>query len=316
MLRQFGAEEIEAALDYDVLADALADAFRKAEVEAPLRHAHDVGTDEAPGHLLIMPALRRGVRFGVKLVNVFPQNGAKGLGAVNGVYVLFDGTTGLPLAVLDSDALTNRRTAAASLLATRMLARPDAAVLLVVGTGRLAFHLARAHARGRSLSRVLVFGRDPGKAKDLARRLAGEGLPAVPAIDLDAAVGEADIIACATTSRVPLIRGALLKAGAHVDLVGAFRPHMRESDGALVARARVFVDTRGAALKEAGDLVQARDEGAFADADVVGDLYDLCAGRVAGRGGPDEITLFKSVGTALEDLVAAEMVLAAEEGRA
>lgn len=313
MLRQYGPEEIHRALDYDALADALADAFARAEVEAPLRHAHDVGTEAAPGHLLMMPAFRRGVRIGVKLVNVFPQNGARGLGAVNGVYAVFDGSTGLPLAILDSDALTNRRTAAASRLAARYLARPDSATLLVVGTGRLAAHMARAHARGRSLARVEVFGRDPAKAEALAGRLAEEGFPAAPVTDLDRAVRDADIITCATNSRAPLILGEKVKVGAHVDLVGAFRPHMRESDGALIARARVFVDTRTGALKEAGDLVQARDEGAFADNQLVGDLYDLCSGRTTGRGGPEEVTLFKSVGTALEDLVAAEMVLAAAE---
>lgn len=318
MLRQFGAEEINAALDYGALADALAAAFVAAQVEAPLRQVHDVGTPAAPGHLLVMPALRRGARLGVKLVNVFPQNGPKGLGAVNGIYVLFDGTNGLPLATLDSDALTNRRTAAASLLAARHLARPDAETLLVVGTGRLATHLARAHfARahlaGHPLSRVLLFGRDATKTTALAGLLAQEGLPAVPAADLDRAVAEADIITCATTARNPLILGGKVKAGAHVDLVGAFRPDMRESDGALIARARVFADTRAGALKEAGDLVQAKAEGAFADDDLVGDLSDLCAGRVRGRLTPDEVTVFKSVGTALEDLVAAEMVLAASE---
>lgn len=314
MLRQFGAEEINAALDYDALADALSAAFAAGEVEAPLRHVHDVGTEAVPGHLLMMPALRRGVRFGVKLVNVFPHNGASGLGAVNGIYVLFDGSNGLPLAVLDSDALTNRRTAAASRLAARHLARPDAATLLVVGTGRLAAHLARAHAAGRALSRLLVFGRDPAKAAALADRLAREGLPAAPAADLECAVGEADIISCATTSHAPLILGAWVKPGTHVDLAGAFRPHMRESDGALVARARVFADTRAGVLREAGDLLQAKAEGAFADEDLIGDLSDLCAGRVKGRAGPQEVTLFKSVGTALEDLVAAEMVLAAGQG--
>lgn len=311
MLRQFGAEDIHRALEYHTLADALSSAFAAGAIEAPLRHAHDVGTDAVPGHLLIMPAFRRGAQMGVKLVNVFPRNGEQGLGAVNGLYVLFDGATGVPMAVLESDALTNRRTAAASLLAARHLARPDARTLLVVGTGSLAPHLARAHAFGRNLDRVMVHGRAVDKAKALAAALAKEGLPAEAVTDLGAAVEMADIITCATTSRAPLVEGARVRPGTHVDLVGAFRPDMRESDGALIARARVFVDTRAGGLSEAGDLVLARSEGAFSDARLAGDLSDLCAGRVAGRISAEEVTVFKSVGAALEDLVAAELVLAA-----
>lgn len=309
-MRQFSAAEIEQALDYGALADALAAAFASPQVEAPLRLAYDVGGADAPGHLLMMPAWRRGARFGVKLVNVFPQNGRRGLGAVNGVYVLFDGETGLPEAVMDSDALTNQRTAAASLLAARHLAREDARTLLVIGTGHLAPHLAHAHATGRRLARVMVHGRAPEKARALAARLAAEGLPAAPVEDLAAAVAQADIVTCATTSRAPLVRGDWVRPGAHIDLVGAFRPDMRESDDALVARARIFVDTRAGALAEAGDLLQAKASGAFDEGRVEGDLFDLCAGRVKGRAGADEITLFKSVGAALEDLTAAELVLA------
>ncbi len=312
MLRQFGAEEIDRALDYDKLATALAAAFVEGGVEAPLRQAYDVGTEAAPGRLLMMPAWRRGGRFGVKLVNVFPENGVRGLGAVNGVYAMFDGQTGMPLAVLDSDALTNKRTAAASRLAARYLARPDAKTLLVVGTGHLAPHLARAHALGRTLDRILVFGRSAPKAAAVAALLAAEGLPAAPVSDLDEAVAAADIITCATTARTPLIRGAQVRPGTHVDLVGAFRPDMRESDGALIARARVFVDTRAGALAEAGDLVLAEAEGAFDVDRLAGDLAGLCAERVAGRRSAEDVTVFKSVGVALEDLVAAEMVLAAE----
>ncbi len=308
MLRVFSAEEIHAALDYPRLIAALKAAFATARTESPVRQRYEVGPPGTPAHLLTMPAWRRGEVMGVKLVNVFPGNAALGRGAVHGIYVLFDGATGVPKAILDGDALTNRRTAAASALASRFLSRPDSRTLLVAGTGHLAFRLAAAHGTVRSLSRVLVWGRSAEKAVALAARLAAAGVPARPATDLSAAASEADIITCATTSTVPLVLGADVRAGTHVDLVGAFTPAMRESDDALIAKSAVYVDTRAGALAEAGDLLQPIAAGAFAADRVRADLYDLCAGRASGRGTAQEITVFKSVGAAIEDLAAAVLV--------
>lgn len=308
MLRVFSAEEIHAALPYPRLIAALEAAFAEARTESPVRQRYEVGPPGAPAHLLTMPAWQRGAVMGVKLVNVFPGNAAHGLGAVNGIYVLFDATTGVPKAILDGDALTNRRTAAASALASRFLSRADSATLLVVGTGHLAFYLAAAHCAVRPITRVLVWGRSAAKAAALAARLVASGLPASPAADLAGAAAQADIISCATTSTVPLVLGADVRDGTHVDLVGAFTPAMRESDDALVAASAVYVDTRAGALAEAGDLLQPIAAGAFAADRVRGDLYDLCAGRAAGRGDAQEITLFKSVGAAIEDLTAATLV--------
>ena len=309
-MRVFNAEQIHAALDGLGLVDALERAFAEARVESPVRQSYEVGLPGAPAHLLTMPAWTRGSAIGVKLVNVFPTNAALGLGAVNGVFVLFDGATGAPQAIMDSDALTNRRTAAASALASRYLSRPDSHTLLVVGTGHLSAYLAAAHCRVRPITRVLVWGRTADKAAKVATHLAGWGLPATPVEDLAAATAAADIITTATTSTTPLVRGEHVRPGTHVDLVGAFTPAMRESDDALVAKSRVFVDTRAGALAEAGDLLQAVASGAWAVPSLCGDLYDLCSGTVKGRTGADEITLFKSVGTAMEDLVAAQLAAA------
>ena len=254
-----------------------------------------------------MPAWAAG-SLGVKIVTVFPANRARGLASVSALYLLMDGTTGHPLALIDGEALTLRRTAAASALAGGYLARPDAKCLLVVGTGALAPYMAAAHCAVRQIDRVLVWGRAAEHARAAAARLAADGLPAEVCADLPAGLAVADIVTCATTAREPIVRGAQVAAGAHVDLVGAFTPEMRESDDELVKRAEVFVDTFAGALKEAGDLVQPINGGAIAREHVRAELADLVTGRHPGRSSAKAVTLFKSVGTALEDLCAARLV--------
>jgi ornithine cyclodeaminase/alanine dehydrogenase-like protein (mu-crystallin family) len=308
MLRSFTAEEVHAGLGYDRLVDALREAFRRNDVEKPLRNVHQVTSGPAPAVLLTMPAWREGDMIGVKLVNVFPGNSEKGLSAVSSVYALFSGQTGQPLAIIDGEALTNRRTAAASALASTYLSREDAATLLVVGTGNLARHLAEAHAAVRPITQVLVWGRNPARAEAMSAELRGKGLPAEPAPDLTRATAEADIVSCATTAREPLVRGADLKPGAHLDLVGAFTRDMREADEEAVLRASVFVDTYAGAFAEAGDLLQAVAAG-WSTERTRAELHELCAGLKPGRSSAEEITLFKSVGTALEDLTAAKLLM-------
>ncbi len=283
---------------------------RRGQSEAPVRQAYEVGTGGVPAHLLTMPVWRRGDAIGVKLVNVFPTNAAIGLGAVHSLFVLFDGETGAPRAIIDGDSLTNRRTAASSALASTYLSRPDSSTLVVVGTGHLSRYLAAAHCSVRPITRVLIWGRSAEKAAAMAAGLRATGLAAEGVTDLSAAVGQADIIACATTSTVPLVLGADVKAGTHVDLVGAFTKTMRESDDALIAKSEVYVDTRAGAFAEAGDLLLPVAAGTFSLDKVRGDLFDLCSGKVAGRANAADITLFKSVGTAIEDLVAAELATA------
>lgn len=306
-MRVISAAEIEEALDYPSLIDCLRTAFQ-GDAVAPLRHQHTLpAPGGAEGIMLLKPVWRRGGPAAVKVVNVFPTNAERGLPAVLGAVLLFDGDTGAPVAVIDGQSLTVRRTAAASALAASYLAREDTASLLVVGTGQLAPALALAHAAVRPIRDVRVWGRSLEKAKRTAASLAAQGLPARPAEELEEAAAQADLITCATLAKTPLIQGGWLKPGVHLDLVGGFTPEMREADDEAVRRARVFVDTREGALAEAGDLTQPIANGAIAASDIAGELSELCRGQVQGRGSGDEITLFKSVGTALEDLAAAEM---------
>ncbi len=308
--RIFTAPDIHAGLDYARLVGALREAFRTADVTQPLRQSYPIGSGGAAAHLLSMPAWREGDTIGVKLVTVFPQNSAKGLGAVSSVFVLFDGGNGVPLAIFDGEMLTNRRTAAASALASTYLSRAEASTLLMVGSGNLAAHLVEAHCQVRPISRILVWGRRADRAEALCARLRAKGLMAEPADDLAAATAQADIISCATTSTEPLIRGGDLRPGTHLDLVGAFTPQMRETDDAAVARASVFVDTYAGALSEAGDLLQAIAAGAWSAERACADLHELAAGLKPGRRDASEITMFKSVGAAIEDLTAAKLLLA------
>lgn len=307
-MRVISAAEVEAALDYPSLVERLRQAFRR-DIEVPLRHHHDVEvTGGSTATLLLMPAWQVDRHIGVKMVTVFPDNGERSLPAIMGIYILLDGKTGSPLALIDGPKLTVKRTAGASALASSYLSRPDSERLLMVGTGALAPELIMAHAAVRPICNVLIWGRNPQKAEKLAKRLNRRDFRVDWTDDLEEAARGAHVISCATLSKEPLIHGAWLQPGTHVDLVGAFRPDMRESDDEAMRRARVFVDTRAGASKEGGDIVQAVASGALAPDDIAGDLPELTRGERSGRRYYDQITLFKSVGTAIEDLAAAQLV--------
>ncbi len=310
MLRFYSADEVHAALDPHRLVAALRAAFIEG-AEVPLRHTHALGGDDS---LLLMPAWNAAA-LGVKLVTVMPSAAARGHNTVAATYVLLDRATGEPRALLDGEALTLRRTAAASALAAQSMARADAETLLVIGSGRLAPYMAQAHwALRPQLKRVLVWGRSDPRVQSVAQRLRDAGLPVAVAPDLEAAIRSAQIVCCATTASTPPVRGAWLTPGTHLDLVGGFRRAMREADDAAVARARIVVDTYRGALAEAGDIVVPLETGVIAREAIVGELADLVSGRVQGRTAPAQITLFKSVGTALEDLAAAQLVVAQATG--
>jgi ornithine cyclodeaminase len=308
-MRVVAAHEIDAALSFPTLIEALRDAFR-GDTVVPTRHHHRIARPGNEATLLLMPAweMRAGGYAGVKIVSVYPGNPARGRPSVVGSYLLMDGDSGTPLAVLDGPALTAWRTAAASALAASHLAAPDARRMVMVGAGTLAPRLIEAHAAVRPIREVAIWNRDAARAAALAARLDRPDLRVHATDDLAAAIATADVVSAATMSRVPLVRGAWLKPGAHVDLVGAYNPEMREADDAALARAAVHVDTRAGALAEAGDVVQAIAAGALAESDIAGDLFDLCRGTVPGRTGAGQVTLFKSVGTAIEDLAAAALV--------
>jgi len=283
---------------------ALRTAFR-GDYHAPPRAAHDL----APGvSLLVMPAWNASTRLGVKIVTV--DRDARP--AIRANYILIDRASGEPLAILDGAALTRRRTAAASVLAAGYLARTDSRRLLILGTGALIAPLIEAYAGVFALDDVAIWGRDRAKAEAAAAQARDAGATARAVARIEDALSGADIVSAATLATEPLIAGDALRAGMHLDLIGAFRPEMCEADGRAFARSDIFVDTREGTLDEAGDLLRSIAAGFTSPADIRGDLAALCTGRHPGRGGDRQaITLFKSVGTGLEDLAAAELVYAA-----
>ncbi|MDQ0997802.1 ornithine cyclodeaminase/alanine dehydrogenase-like protein (mu-crystallin family) [Phyllobacterium ifriqiyense] len=308
--------EVDALLNWPDMINAIELAFRQGVIQ-PVRHHHTVERpDGAASTLLLMPAWSdfdalgdssKGY-MGVKIVTVSPDNGAVSKPAVMGVYLLLDGKTGEPKALIDGQRLTLWRTAGASALAARYLAREDASKLVVLGAGALSGFLARAHSAIRPINDISIWNRNFAGAEKVAAELIRDGFNARAVEDKDAAIAEADIITAGTLSTEPLILGKHLKAGAHVDLIGAFTPKMRESDDECIKRARVFVDTRDGALKEGGDIVQPIKAGVIDSGHIIGDLFDLTRGTMRGRQSTGEITLFKSVGAALEDLAAGILV--------
>ncbi len=299
------AEETRAALDWRPLVEALRAVFRDG-CEMPVRHHHDFAVPGEPDatHLL-MPAWIVGRYLGVKVLNVVPGNAERGLPAISAVYLLSDAKTGAMLALVDGGELTARRTAAASALAADYLARKDARRHLVVGTGRLALNVIESHKSVRPIEEVLIWGRNADKAAALAEEARAKGHAATPVSDLAEAVSSADIVTTVTLSTEPLISGDWLTPGTHVDLIGGFKPTMREADDAAISRSTLFVDTRAGATKEAGDIVVPLQTGVLTEDGIAADLFDLTRGAHAGRGSEEEITLFKSVGAAAEDLAGA-----------
>ena len=310
-MKVLSAADIDSALDPVLLADALAAAF-KAEIIAPVRHHHEIERPDADATLLLMPAWTgpqaTSPFVGTKIVTVYPGNGAKNFPAVMGTYLLLDGATGEPLSAMDGARLTVWRTAAASALAARYCARPDASKMVMVGAGALAPFFIKAHCATSPIKEVALWNHRPERAEAVAANLRDEGYPVRAVTDLEAAVREADLISTATLSTEPLVRGAWLKAGAHLDCVGAFKPSMRETDDEAVKRASLFCDTRGGALKEGGDYAQPLASGLIYESDIQADLFDLARGKHRGRASSKEITMFKSVGAAIEDLAAAIVV--------
>ena len=301
--------QLEQLLSYEQLISALKTGFCK-DYKVPLRQHLDYknpgeGVDST---LLLMPAWKSSEHLGVKIVTVSPNNGKHELPAVQGTYILFDATTGTPLAFMEAKTLTCRRTAAASALAASYLARPDSETLLMIGTGAMAPELIKAHATIRPIKKVYIWGRNFEKAKKIQTTLKGYALSCEAIVSLSEVIPKADIISCATLSNEPIIPGKLLVKGQHVDLVGSFKPDMREADDEVLKRASIFVDILEGATKESGDLVIPLREEIITMKDIKGDLFSLCRNKIQGRISPNEITCFKSVGYALEDLVAAQLV--------
>lgn len=306
-MKHFDETATREPLAFARLVPALRAAFA-AEAHVPPRHVHSIETAGADkGTVLIMPAWSDAGFLGIKTINVFPGNSARGLPGLHATYVLYDAHTGVPLAMMDGNELTARRTAAASALGASFLARSDARRLLVLGTGRVARLLPAAHASVRPIDEVRVWNHRPEGAEALAARWRAEGFNARATTDLEAAVGEADIVSCATLATKPLVRGEWLAPGSHLDLIGSFTPGMREADPRCFEGARTFIDTTEA-LQKAGELLDAIAAGTLRADAVQGTLAALCRGERAGRADREERTVFKAVGSALEDLTAATLV--------
>ena len=308
-MRYISVAELDAKLEFPPLVEALRELFRRGVDQARAIHLNQPLAEGGQNDWLLLPAWQFGRHMGIKLVSVFPGNERKGLASVQGLYVLFDGRNGLPLAAIDGAAITLWKTAANSALAATYLARAESRTLLMVGAGALAPYLARAHCAVRPISRILIWNRTPENAERLAASLADRGLRAETTGDLAGAVRQADVISCATMATEPVIKGAWLRPGVHLDLVGGYRPDMREADDDAVRRARIFIDAWFTAGEHCGDICQPLAAGII-DKDGVTDTFQLARGERPGRRSEGEITLFKSGGGGHEDLGTAQHILA------
>ena len=304
----FDQAAVAQALPYPALVDALAAGLQQAIVSPPRMVCTPNGDSSA---VLIMPAWKAHERMGVKLVSIWPGNSARGQSAVSAVYVLLSCEDGQPIAVLDGTELTLRRTAAAAALAARILARKNSQTLAILGTGSLSAPLATAHASVMDFKTILVWGRDAHKAQVVVDRLAAQGLSAEVSLDLQSTLARADVVAAASTATEPFIRSDWVKPGTHLGLIGAFTPAMAEAEPALMPRAQLFADSLEAVLQKGGEVLQAIVQGLISASAIQAELAELAAQpQKAWRQSEDSITVFKSVGFASLDLIAAEKVFA------
>jgi ornithine cyclodeaminase/alanine dehydrogenase-like protein (mu-crystallin family) len=306
-MRFIDAETVEANLSYPGLMDALESAHRH---EPPLVGrsvlAPAPGTRPEGEGFVALPCWSPGQAFGVKMATIMPENAQRKdkLPSIQGVYQLFDGETGTPTMTIDGTALTLKKTSADSGLGSRLLSREDSSTLLMVGAGALALPLISAHVAARpGIERVMIWNRTPSRCDAVIEQYAGE-IEAVD--DLNAAVSKSDIITVATMSSEPLVMGQYLKPGTHVDLVGGYMPTMREADDETMRRARIYVNYWETTIPEVGDLTQPLKSGVIEESDVLGDLFDLCPGRAAGRQSASDITVYKNGGGGHLDLFTAQ----------
>ena len=308
-MKVYDRENVASSLQYGILIEALRKAF-SSKITAPERVQHTIkNKNGSDATLLLMPAWKIGEHIGIKIVSVFPENTTNNMNAVHANYFLMNANDGKPVAVMDGTELTLRRTACASALAADYLVNKNVDTLLMIGTGNLAPHMIKAHCVVRNYSRILIWGRNEEKAERLALSLNIKDKEILAKNDLKEALNDADVISCATLSQKPLIMGDWIKPGQHLDLVGAFTPDMAEADSKAIAKSKVVVDTYEGALSESGELINALKEGHIKKEHILSDLRELVLEEKNIRKDSNDITLFKSVGTALEDLAAAELVI-------
>ena len=306
-MRFIDKDEVKKVLDFPSLIEALRIAFIS-DIKVPSRHHHDFGNPKAgiDSTLLLMPAWEESESLGVKIVTVSPNNAKYDLPAIQGIYLLMDAEKGTIEALIEGKSLTAKRTASASALASSYLSRKDASSMLMIGTGALSSELIRAHASVRDIKDVYIWGRNKSKAQKIADELKDEFN--IKAIDnIEDQISNVDIISCATLSVEPLVLGKFLKPGQHVDLVGSYKPNMREADDELIKTVDIYIDS-DMAKKETGDLKTPLESNTISEDDIKADLFQLTREEKPGRTSDSSITLFKSVGHGLEDLAAAKLV--------
>ncbi len=306
-IKQISTEFIEENTNFTELISEIKQHFSSDEVIVPMRHHHDFPNPKvhADSTLLLMPAWNPSKNAGVKIVTVSPENGQFNLPSIQGTYIYFDAIKGSIKAILEAKSLTVKRTAAASALASFYLSRKDASSLLMIGTGALSINLIKAHAAVRPIKEVFIWGRNFEKATAICDLLKNEKFTIKAIETIEEKITEVAIISCATLSKKPLVLGKYLKKGQHIDLVGAYKKDMREADDETISKAAIYVDTFQGGLKESGDIVTPLQNGTLQEEDIKADLFQLCSGQKKGRSTAKEITVFKSVGHALEDLAAA-----------
>ncbi|MEY3514311.1 MAG: hypothetical protein RL420_1334 [Pseudomonadota bacterium] len=308
-MKHFDMKAIQTALPYPLLVDALAQGLQQF-AETPARSFFSPNQDASC--VMIMPAWRPHQMMGVKLVSVWPENNAKGESAVSAVYVLISCLDGRPLAVLDGTELTLRRTAAAAALAAKRLARENSETLAVLGTGSLSVPLVQAHTDTMRFKNVLVWGRQFYKAQLVVNQLRELGIEVRAMGDLHKTLAMSDVVAVATTATEPFLKAAWVRPGTHISLVGAFTPQMAEAEPGLISKSQLFADCRASVLEKGGEVFQAIEQGLILDSDIIADLAELTAQPDRSwRHDAQAITVFKSVGFALLDLIAAELVIKA-----
>ncbi|APG65376.1 ornithine cyclodeaminase [Tenacibaculum todarodis] len=305
-IKQISNKFIEENTYFLELITELKQSFSSNEVIVPMRHHHDFPNPEvnADSTLLLMPAWNPSKNAGVKIVTVSPENGQFDLPSIQGTYIYFDAVKGSIKAILEAKSLTVIRTAAASALASSYLSREDSSTLLMIGTGALSINLIKAHAAVRPIKNVFIWGRNFNKAVAISEALKNENFTITPIRTIEEKIAEVAIVSCATLSKTPLILGKYLQKGQHIDLVGAYKKDMREADDETISKASIYLDTFQGGLKESGDIVIPLQNETLKKEDIKADLFQLCSNQKSGRNNQKEITVFKSVGHALEDLAA------------
>ncbi len=310
-MKTLDTEDVHGLLPYEALIPAL---IEQHLVDIDTRGSvvlDQPGADGGTDNFLALPAWQSGRAMGAKLVTVFPGNemNGSGLPSVQAAYVLFDGTNGRLRALIDGTALTLRKTAADSGMGAYFLAPAEAHSLMMVGAGAMAPQLIMAHLAARpSIKKVMIWNRTFARAERLAEELMLPGVAVQPVDDLSFA-RDADVISCATMATEPLIKGAWLKPGAHLDLVGSFRPDMVECDMEALKRGSVFVDSRWSAIEDCGEIVQAFESGALSKDDIVADNFDFARGQHPGRDNAEQITVFKNGGGGHLDLMVSQILM-------